>query len=235
MERQFHTPAPGSSPCSARSPSAQVNISVASQNIQGLETSTLILLMSLGLQKWGSLGTSRCSDYVFMKTLLLFSYWSSTLDHMVANRYPKLLIHTLCLLPSQRDCYTLKSSVRFWRRFKDKPGDFPGDPVVKNPLPPAGDTSSIPNAKGQLSLCATTTETLLHSMWAATTKARLLEPALHGKKPPQWDSYALQLESSLCSPQLEKAYMQQWKPRAAKKTNEKKENLIYPKDAKERP
>ena len=144
MERQFHTPAPGSSPCSARSPSAQVNISVASQHIQGLETSTSILLMSMVLQKWGSLGTSRCSDYKHTSWRhLLFSYWSSTLDHMVANRYPKLLIQTLCLLPSQRDCYTLKSSVTFWRRFKDKPGDFPGDPVVQDPLPPAGNMGSI--------------------------------------------------------------------------------------------
>ena len=141
MERQFHTPGPGSSPCSARSPSTQVNISVASQHIQGLETSTLILLMSLVLQSvvlWEPAGVlitnTHHEDTV---ALLLLEF------HLRCNRYPKLLIHTLCLLPSQRNCHTLKSSVRFWR-FKDRPRDFPGDPVVKNPLPPAGDMGSNP-------------------------------------------------------------------------------------------
>ena len=33
---------------------------------------------------------------------------------------------------------------------------------------------------------------------------------------PQWDARALQLESSPCSPQLEKAHVPQQKPRAAK-------------------
>ena len=32
------------------------------------------------------------------------------------------------------------------------------------------------------------------------------------EKPPQWEVHALQLESSFCSPQLEKAHVQQWRP-----------------------
>ena len=47
------------------------------------------------------------------------------------------------------------------------PGDFPGSPVVKNLLSSAGDMGSIlgwgteiPHAMGQLSPCATTTESM---------------------------------------------------------------------------
>ena len=92
MERQFHTPGPGSSPCSARSPSTQVNISVASQHIQGLETSTLIL-MSLVLQSvvlWEPAGVlitnTHHEDTV---ALLLLEF------HLRCNRYPKQISQTL--------------------------------------------------------------------------------------------------------------------------------------------
>ena len=36
------------------------------------------------------------------------------------------------------------------------------------------------------------------------------------QKPPQWEACALQLESSLCSLQLEKARVQQWRPSTVK-------------------
>ena len=90
-------------------------------------------------------------------------------------------------------------------------GDFPGDPVVKNLPVNAGDTSSILGlgrshmAMEQLSLWATTTEDL-------TPRAH----APQQEYPPQWDACAAQLESSPHWPQLEKAYTQQQRPRAAK-------------------
>lgn len=56
--------------------------------------------------------------------------------------------------------------------------DFPGGPVVKNPPAHTGDTGSIPglgtkipHATGQLSLCSATTEPVLQSPEATTTKA----------------------------------------------------------------
>ena len=43
---------------------------------------------------------------------------------------------------------------------------------------------------------------------------------------PQWEAHALQLESSPRSPQLEKAWMQQWRPSAAK-TNKYLKKQLY--------
>ena len=55
------------------------------------------------------------------------------------------------------------------------PGDFPGGPVVKNPLCNAGDTGSISSqgtkttcAIGQLSLCTSTSETQLENLNVST-------------------------------------------------------------------
>ena len=55
----------------------------------------------------------------------------------------------------------------------------------------------IPHAAVQQSLCA------------PATKDHILEPVLHvqQQKPPQWKAQASQLESSLCSLQLEKAHV----------------------------
>ena len=47
----------------------------------------------------------------------------------------------------------------------------------------------IPHAMGQVSLCTTATE-----------------PLLHNEKPPQWEAQALKLERSPHSTQLEKAH-----------------------------
>ena len=63
--------------------------------------------------------------------------------------------------------YLQKCRSRIWTRI-DKPREFPGGPVVKNPPFNAGDRGSIPRrgtkipyATGQLSLHATTTERVL--------------------------------------------------------------------------
>jgi len=52
-----------------------------------------------------------------------------------------------------------------------------------------------------------------HNYWSGTPKAH----ARQWEKPPQWEAWALQLESSPHSPQLEKAHRQQWRPSTAKK------------------
>ena len=71
------------------------------------------------------------------------------------------------------------------------PLDFPGGPVVKNPLVNAEDTGfsswSEPYARGQLSL------------WASATEALLCT-----EKPLPWEARTLQLERSPHSLQLEK-------------------------------
>ena len=47
-------------------------------------------------------------------------------------------------------------------------------------------------------------------------KPKCLEPMHRGTKPPQWEALTPQLESSPCSPQLEKVQAKQWGPSAAK-------------------
>ena len=51
-----------------------------------------------------------------------------------------------------------------------------------------------------------------HNYWAPEH----LEPVLCNEKPLQWKARMLQLESNPCSPQLEKACVQQRRPSAAK-------------------
>ena len=46
--------------------------------------------------------------------------------------------------------------------------------------------------------------------WASRTHV------LQQQKPPQWEAHTSQLETSPCSPQLEKAHKQQWKLNTAK-------------------
>ena len=49
---------------------------------------------------------------------------------------------------------------------------------------------------------------MLQSSWACAPQQ---------EKPPQWDTRALQLDNSPHSPQLEKAHVQQQRPKTAKK------------------
>ena len=77
--------------------------------------------------------------------------------------------------------------------------DFPGGPVVKNLPANSGDLGSIPVLRRSHMLQSNLARVL-----------RLLSPcprphALQQEKPQWWEACALQLESSPCSPQLEKA------------------------------
>ena len=76
----------------------------------------------------------------------------------------------------------------------------------------------IPHVPQQLRPCAVTTEPMLWSPRALTTEAVTTEAcALQQEKPPQWEAWTLQLESSPCSPQLEKTQCkQQRRPSVAK-------------------
>ena len=70
------------------------------------------------------------------------------------------------------------------------------------------------------------------SPWATITEAHV--PRAHApqqEKPPQWEACTPQRRVAPCSPQLEKARAQQWRPNSAKnkinKTNKlkKKDNI----------
>ena len=101
---------------------------------------------------------------------------------------------------------------------------FPGGAVVENPPANAGYTGSSPGpgrshrpqsnkarAPQILSLCSRAREPQLLSPHAATTEART--PRAHA---PDKGSPRTATKSSPCSPQLEKARAQQWRPNAAK-------------------
>ena len=67
-------------------------------------------------------------------------------------------------------------------------------------------SGKIPHAVEQLSLCATTTESVLWSLRATTTEACTPRPqAPQQEKPLQWEACTPQRKSSPRSPQLEKA------------------------------
>ena len=83
--------------------------------------------------------------------------------------------------------------------------------MIKNPPCNAGDEDSAPgqgtkilHAAEQLSPRATTTEMV-----------RSAAHAPQQEKPPEWGA-PVPLESNSCSPQLEKAWVQQWRPSTAK-------------------
>ena len=89
--------------------------------------------------------------------------------------------------------------------------DFPGDTVDKNPPAKAGDVGSpwsrrIPHAMEQLSLCATTTESMSHNC----RSLHILEPVVW--KPLQCESWHPARKSSARSPQLEKTHTQRYTP-----------------------
>ena len=117
---------------------------------------------------------------------------------------------------------------------------FPGGSVVKNPPANEGDTGSIPGlgrspmlqgsqAHGPqpLSLCSGAQEphcwahvSQLLSPYATTTEVCVpWSPCSTTKKPPPWEALTLQLESSPCSPQLEKACAHQWRPQHSQTLN----------------
>ena len=64
--------------------------------------------------------------------------------------------------------------------------------------------------------CRGTTKPTSHDYWSPHPRAH----ALQQEKPPQWEAWTPQLESSPHLPQLEKACAQQPRPGAAKKKNQ---------------
>ena len=118
------------------------------------------------------------------------------------------------------------------RNEKTYRGDFLGGSVLKNFLAKATHSSIL----GQRSVAGrrrvghnwgtVPTHTPMEGtrvwsrIWEDSTCGRATKHT-HGnswstQKPPQWEACVLQLESSLCSPQLQKARVQQWRPRTVK-------------------
>ena len=100
--------------------------------------------------------------------------------------------------------------------------NFPGGPVVENP-PASAEQSSLPGLgrfhlpKGQLSPWATTTEPVLWSPQATHTEAYTpYSPCSTTREAPAMRSLCTPMKTSPCSLQLEKACMQQQRPRAAR-------------------
>ena len=92
-------------------------------------------------------------------------------------------------------------------------------------------SGKIPPAAERLSLCTTTTEPAFWSPWATTTepvshnywvpvpqllKPVFLEPMLRNKRDTAMRDLCTSTKSSPCSPQLERACAQQWRPNTAK-------------------
>ena len=98
--------------------------------------------------------------------------------------------------------------------------DFPGGPVAKNPLAHAGErvdpwSGKIPRVEGQPYLCT--------SYWACA-----LEPVLGNQRnTAAREFHALQLESSFCSPQLEKAQQRRCSAAKNKIKNFFKKQITY--------
>ena len=86
--------------------------------------------------------------------------------------------------------------------------------MVKNPPANAGGMGSIPGPGIKI----------LHMLWANwTCVQQLLKPthprahALQQEKPPQWEAHIQQLETNPCLPQIEKAHVQQQRPKYSHK------------------
>ena len=73
------------------------------------------------------------------------------------------------------------------------------------------------------------TKCICHNHWACVLQLPIaVHPtacALQQEKPLQWEAHALELERSVHSPPLEKAYVQQWRPSTARK-KERKKNFL---------
>ena len=87
-------------------------------------------------------------------------------------------------------------------RHKYSEQDFPGGPVVKNPLPVLG--TQVPSLVQEDIMCQGTTKPVYHNYWACVPRACPPQQ----EKPPQWEVCAAKLESSPCPLQLEKAWVQ---------------------------
>ena len=157
----------------------------------------------------------------FLPFILPMFAWSVPLVSLIFLKrslvFPILLFSSISLHWSLRKpflspCYSLELQQN-WKRMpqiKNKwAWDFSGGPVVKNLPANAGDMGLIPGP-GRSCMprgnCACRTQVLSPS------------PRAHApqEKPLQWEAHAPQLESSLCSSQLEKACVQPQRPRAAK-------------------
>ena len=73
-----------------------------------------------------------------------------------------------------------------------------------------------PLSHNYLSLWSRAREPLLLSPYGAIAEARVPGACAPQEKTPQWEALTLQLESSLCAPQLEKAHTQQQRPSTTK-------------------
>ena len=99
---------------------------------------------------------------------------------------------------------------------------FPGRPVAGSPAMQCRGPLA-PSLVQEDPTCHRTTRPMGHNYWAHMLK--LLKPvclkvhAPQQEKPLQWEARTPQLESSHCSPQLEKAYSQQWRFNTAKIIN----------------
>ena len=101
--------------------------------------------------------------------------------------------------------------------------DFPGCPVVKNLPWNARDTSWISGATNPMchNYWASSLESESHNYWAPMLqllKSASLEP-MHHKRSHCNEKLAQHNKEQPHSPQLEKAWMQQWRPTTAKYTN----------------
>ena len=88
--------------------------------------------------------------------------------------------------------------------------DFPGGTVVKNPPANLGGTGSIPGP-GR-SHIPWVPKVVYHSYWAPSSRAH----ARQQEKPLQWEAHKLQRRIAPHLLRLEKAWVQQQRPRAAK-------------------
>ena len=149
--------------------------------------------------------------------------WTQLRDWPESHSYPWIIVHCSCLdgfslylqpgPTSTRTCDISREHPQ-GQEFNLNPHAAPNH---RNLPVNAGDLlGSIPGvggrilqAAGQLGPCTTITEPALQSPWTTTTEAHLPTAcAPQQEKPPQWEA---------CTPQLEKARMQQQRPSTAKK------------------
>ena len=123
-----------------------------------------------------------------------------------------VLIPTIRMLQRQLHWKNMESGKGNSQRKKDLTSKeeimegFPGDPVVIICLPMQG--TWVWSLVLEDSTWCGTTKPVFHSYWVC---------ALQQEKPLQWETHSPQGESSHQSWKLEKAHMQQWRPRAVKK------------------
>ena len=109
--------------------------------------------------------------------------------------------------------------------------DFPGGSVEKIPRANVGDAGSIPGP-GRFHMPGSnwTRALQLLSLCARAQKLQLWSPRAHAlqqEKPPQWEAWTPQLESSLCFLQLEKDQEKATKTQHSWKLKKKKKRQVY--------